>query len=86
MDKNTIVNAVNASHGTRLQSIDKRERDILSNIDHWQNSVTEKVRDPRAQGDGTHVGLAQMAGTPVVKMLPNLCWSPVCAGDPGQGC
>uniref|UniRef100_A0A8B9EZ06 Dynein regulatory complex subunit 3 n=1 Tax=Amazona collaria TaxID=241587 RepID=A0A8B9EZ06_9PSIT len=35
VDKTTIVNAVNASHGTRLQSIDKRESDILSNIYHW---------------------------------------------------
>ncbi|XP_030898947.2 dynein regulatory complex subunit 3 isoform X2 [Melopsittacus undulatus] len=43
VDKNTIVNAVNTSHGTRLRSIDKRESDILSNIDHWQNSVTEKA-------------------------------------------
>ncbi|XP_062474978.1 dynein regulatory complex subunit 3 [Pezoporus occidentalis] len=43
VDKNTIVNAVNASHGTRLRSIDKRESDILSNIDQWQNSVTEKA-------------------------------------------
>uniref|UniRef100_A0A8B9F043 Dynein regulatory complex subunit 3 n=1 Tax=Amazona collaria TaxID=241587 RepID=A0A8B9F043_9PSIT len=43
VDKTTIVNAVNASHGTRLQSIDKRESDILSNIYHWQNSVTEKA-------------------------------------------
>uniref|UniRef100_A0A672UEQ8 Dynein regulatory complex subunit 3 n=1 Tax=Strigops habroptila TaxID=2489341 RepID=A0A672UEQ8_STRHB len=47
VDKTTIVNTVNASHGTRLRSIDKRESDILSNIYHWQTSVTEQVRDPR---------------------------------------
>uniref|UniRef100_A0A672UF91 Dynein regulatory complex subunit 3 n=1 Tax=Strigops habroptila TaxID=2489341 RepID=A0A672UF91_STRHB len=30
VDKTTIVNTVNASHGTRLRSIDKRESDILT--------------------------------------------------------
>ncbi|XP_074014840.1 dynein regulatory complex subunit 3 [Numenius arquata] len=43
VDKNTIVNAVNASHGIRLLKIDKRESDILSNIYRWQTSVTEKA-------------------------------------------
>uniref|UniRef100_A0A672UBZ7 Dynein regulatory complex subunit 3 n=1 Tax=Strigops habroptila TaxID=2489341 RepID=A0A672UBZ7_STRHB len=43
VDKTTIVNTVNASHGTRLRSIDKRESDILSNIYHWQTSVTEQA-------------------------------------------
>uniref|UniRef100_A0A663NA27 Dynein regulatory complex subunit 3 n=1 Tax=Athene cunicularia TaxID=194338 RepID=A0A663NA27_ATHCN len=35
-DKTTIVNAVNASHGSRLLKIDKRESDILSNTDRWR--------------------------------------------------
>ncbi|KFW87896.1 Leucine-rich repeat-containing protein 48, partial [Phalacrocorax carbo] len=35
VDKNTIVNAVNASHGIRLLKIDKRERDIISNTYRW---------------------------------------------------
>ncbi|KFQ50092.1 Leucine-rich repeat-containing protein 48, partial [Pelecanus crispus] len=35
VDKTTIVNAVNASHGIRLLKIDKRESDILSNIYRW---------------------------------------------------
>ncbi|XP_009498428.2 dynein regulatory complex subunit 3 [Phalacrocorax carbo] len=43
VDKNTIVNAVNASHGIRLLKIDKRERDIISNTYRWQASVTEKA-------------------------------------------
>ncbi|PKU36901.1 leucine-rich repeat-containing protein 48 [Limosa lapponica baueri] len=43
VDENTIVNAVNASHGIRLLKIDKRESDILSNIYHWQTFVTEKA-------------------------------------------
>ncbi|KAM6197058.1 dynein regulatory complex subunit 3 [Sarcoramphus papa] len=43
VDKNTIVNAVNASHGIRLLKIDKRESDILSNTYRWQASVTEKA-------------------------------------------
>uniref|UniRef100_A0A8C8ASX1 Dynein regulatory complex subunit 3 n=1 Tax=Otus sunia TaxID=257818 RepID=A0A8C8ASX1_9STRI len=43
-DKTTIVNAVNASHGSRLLKIDKRESDILSNTYRWQASVTEKAR------------------------------------------
>ncbi|CAM9528341.1 unnamed protein product [Bubo scandiacus] len=42
-DKTTIVNAVNASHGSRLLKIDKRESDILSNTYRWQASVTEKI-------------------------------------------
>ncbi|XP_009284731.1 dynein regulatory complex subunit 3 [Aptenodytes patagonicus] len=43
VDKNTIVNAVNVSHGIRLLKIDKRESDILSNTYRWQASVTEKA-------------------------------------------
>uniref|UniRef100_A0A8C0BEC9 Dynein regulatory complex subunit 3 n=1 Tax=Buteo japonicus TaxID=224669 RepID=A0A8C0BEC9_9AVES len=43
VDKNTIVNAVNASHGIRLLKIAKRESDILSNTYRWQASVTEKM-------------------------------------------
>ncbi|KAM6352026.1 dynein regulatory complex subunit 3 [Alca torda] len=43
VDKNTIVSAVNASHGIHLLKIDKRESDILSNTYHWQTSVTEKA-------------------------------------------
>lgn len=78
MDKNTIVNAVSVSHGIRLLKIDKRESDILSNTYRWQASVTEKVRDPRAQGDGAQTGLAQAVGTLLGKTLPNLCWSPLC--------
>lgn len=78
MDKNTIVNAVNASHGIRLLKIAKRESDILSNTYRWQASVTEQVRDPHAQGDGAQTGLAQVVGTLLEKMLPNLCWSPLC--------
>ncbi|NXX53539.1 DRC3 protein, partial [Scopus umbretta] len=35
VDKNTIVNAVNASHGVRLLKMDKRESDILSNTYRW---------------------------------------------------
>uniref|UniRef100_A0A8D0ERP9 Dynein regulatory complex subunit 3 n=1 Tax=Strix occidentalis caurina TaxID=311401 RepID=A0A8D0ERP9_STROC len=37
-DKTTIVNAVNASHGSRLLKIDKRESDILSNTYRWQTA------------------------------------------------
>ncbi|NXV31420.1 DRC3 protein, partial [Rissa tridactyla] len=43
VDKNTIVNAVNTSHGIHLLKIDKRESDILSNTYRWQTSVTEKA-------------------------------------------
>ncbi|XP_009886843.1 PREDICTED: leucine-rich repeat-containing protein 48 [Charadrius vociferus] len=43
VDKNTIVNAVNASHGIRLLKIDKRESDILGNTYRWQTSMTEKA-------------------------------------------
>ncbi|NWV82046.1 DRC3 protein, partial [Dasyornis broadbenti] len=34
-DKNTIVNALNMSHGIRLLKIDKRESDMLSNTYQW---------------------------------------------------
>ncbi|XP_055662145.1 dynein regulatory complex subunit 3 isoform X2 [Falco peregrinus] len=43
VDKTTIVDAVNASHGIRLLKIDKRESNILSNTYRWQASVTEKA-------------------------------------------
>ncbi|XP_013798825.2 dynein regulatory complex subunit 3 [Apteryx mantelli] len=43
VDKNTIVNAVNASHDIHLLKIDNREGDILSNAHRWQASVTEKA-------------------------------------------
>ncbi|XP_009988158.1 PREDICTED: leucine-rich repeat-containing protein 48 [Tauraco erythrolophus] len=43
VDKTTIVNAANASHGIRLLKIDKRESDILCNTYRWQASVTEKA-------------------------------------------
>ncbi|GAB0196506.1 dynein regulatory complex subunit 3 [Grus japonensis] len=43
VDKATIVNTVNTSHGIRLLKIDKRECDILSNTYRWQVSVTEKA-------------------------------------------
>ncbi|NXN60621.1 DRC3 protein, partial [Rynchops niger] len=43
VDKNTIVNAVNTSHGIHLLKIDERETDILSNTYCWQTSVTEKA-------------------------------------------
>nr|XP_010303012.1 PREDICTED: leucine-rich repeat-containing protein 48 [Balearica regulorum gibbericeps] len=43
VDKATIVNTVNTSHGIRLLKIDKRECDILSNTYRWQASVTEKA-------------------------------------------
>ncbi|NWW77186.1 DRC3 protein, partial [Climacteris rufus] len=35
VDKTTIVNAVNASHGVRLRKIDKRESDMLCNTYRW---------------------------------------------------
>ncbi|XP_037241934.1 dynein regulatory complex subunit 3 isoform X1 [Falco rusticolus] len=84
VDKTTIVDAVNASHGIRLLKIDKRESNILSNTYRWQASVTEKVRDPHAQGDGAQMDLAQVVGTLLGRMLCSLCWSPLCARDPDK--
>ncbi|XP_010287129.1 PREDICTED: leucine-rich repeat-containing protein 48 [Phaethon lepturus] len=43
VDKTTIVNTLNTSHGIRLLKIYKRESDILSNTYRWQASVTEKA-------------------------------------------
>lgn len=74
VDKNTIVNAANVSHGVRLRKIDMRESDIFTNTYRWQASVTEKVRDPHAQGDGTQTGLAQAVGPLLGKTLPDF-WS-----------
>ncbi|NXM71429.1 DRC3 protein, partial [Serilophus lunatus] len=35
LDKDTLVNTINTSHGVRLQKIDKRESDMLCNTYHW---------------------------------------------------
>ncbi|XP_053898606.1 dynein regulatory complex subunit 3 isoform X1 [Malaclemys terrapin pileata] len=43
VDKDTIVNAVNASHDIHLLKIDNREDDIVTKAKSWSSSVIEEV-------------------------------------------
>ncbi|KAM7151755.1 dynein regulatory complex subunit 3 [Macrochelys suwanniensis] len=43
VDKDTIVNAVNASHDIHLLKIDNREDDIITKANSWSSSVIEEV-------------------------------------------
>ncbi|XP_034639862.1 dynein regulatory complex subunit 3 isoform X3 [Trachemys scripta elegans] len=43
VDKDTIVNAVNASHDIHLLKIDNREDDIVTKANSWSSSVIEEV-------------------------------------------
>ncbi|XP_025060369.1 dynein regulatory complex subunit 3 isoform X3 [Alligator sinensis] len=43
VDKDTIVNAVNASHDIHLLKIDNREDDIITKANSWQAVVIEEV-------------------------------------------
>ncbi|KAK2533658.1 Lrrc48 [Columba guinea] len=55
VDKNTIVNAANVSHGVRLRKIDMRESDIFTNTYRWQASVTEKAFQNEVDRNREHV-------------------------------
>ncbi|XP_025042163.1 dynein regulatory complex subunit 3 isoform X3 [Pelodiscus sinensis] len=43
VDKDTIVNAVNASHDIHLLKIDNREDDIITKANSWSSSVIDEV-------------------------------------------
>uniref|UniRef100_A0A8D0GGM6 Dynein regulatory complex subunit 3 n=1 Tax=Sphenodon punctatus TaxID=8508 RepID=A0A8D0GGM6_SPHPU len=43
VDKDTIVNAVNASHDIHLLKIDNREDDIITKSNSWSSAVIEEV-------------------------------------------
>lgn len=43
VDKDTIVNAVNASHDAHLLKIDNREDDIVTKANSWASVLIEKV-------------------------------------------
>uniref|UniRef100_A0A8C0JCH1 Dynein regulatory complex subunit 3 n=1 Tax=Chelonoidis abingdonii TaxID=106734 RepID=A0A8C0JCH1_CHEAB len=51
VDKDTIVNAVNASHDIHLLKIDNREDDIVTKANSWSSSVIEEVRKPLRLGE-----------------------------------
>uniref|UniRef100_A0A8C4WGQ3 Dynein regulatory complex subunit 3 n=1 Tax=Gopherus evgoodei TaxID=1825980 RepID=A0A8C4WGQ3_9SAUR len=51
VDKDTIVNAVNASHDIHLLKIDNREDDIITKANSWSSSVIEEVRKPLRLGE-----------------------------------
>uniref|UniRef100_A0A803YJE2 Dynein regulatory complex subunit 3 n=1 Tax=Meleagris gallopavo TaxID=9103 RepID=A0A803YJE2_MELGA len=85
-DKNTIVNMVNKSHKIHLLKISMRECDILLNMYRWEASVKEKVRNLHAHMKGWVTdGLPHVAGAPLGKLLPRLCWRPLCCSqDPNK--
>ncbi|KAF7242934.1 Dynein regulatory complex subunit 3 [Varanus komodoensis] len=43
VDKDTIVNAVNASHDIHLLKIDNREDEIITKANGWASALIEKV-------------------------------------------
>ncbi|XP_042293758.1 dynein regulatory complex subunit 3 [Sceloporus undulatus] len=45
VDKDTIVNAVNASHDIHLLKIDNREDDIITKANGWASVIIEKVHN-----------------------------------------
>ncbi|XDV13805.1 hypothetical protein PO909_002132 [Leuciscus waleckii] len=45
VDKDTVTNAVSASHYTHLQKIDDRENELLARINSWKSSLLKSVLD-----------------------------------------
>ncbi|XP_074064541.1 dynein regulatory complex subunit 3 [Macrotis lagotis] len=44
-DKDTVVNAVGASHDIHLLKIDNREDDLITNVTNWCSAVVDKVHE-----------------------------------------
>jgi len=45
VDKDTVTNAVNASHDTHLLKIDNREDELLTRIKSWMSGLLKSVHD-----------------------------------------
>ncbi|CAM4736095.1 unnamed protein product, partial [Leuciscus chuanchicus] len=45
VDKDTVTNAVSASHDTHLQKIDDREDELLARVNSWMSSLLKSVLD-----------------------------------------
>ncbi|XP_068943978.1 dynein regulatory complex subunit 3 [Petaurus breviceps papuanus] len=44
-DKDTVVNAVGASHDIHLLKIDNREDDLITNVTNWCSNIVDKVHN-----------------------------------------
>ncbi|MBN3303924.1 DRC3 protein, partial [Amia calva] len=58
VDKDTVINAVSASHDTHLLKIDNREDELMTKINSWSTTLIEKVKPCRGltppQNDTNH--------------------------------
>nr|XP_034986927.1 dynein regulatory complex subunit 3 isoform X2 [Zootoca vivipara] len=55
VDKDTIVNAVNASHDIHLLKIDNREDEIITKANNWVSTLVEKVHKTEIQRNRSRV-------------------------------
>ncbi|XP_053222176.1 dynein regulatory complex subunit 3 isoform X2 [Podarcis raffonei] len=55
VDKDTIVNAVNASHDIHLLKIDNREDEIITKANGWASTLVEKVHKTEIQRNRSRV-------------------------------
>ncbi|CAM4410973.1 unnamed protein product [Leuciscus chuanchicus] len=49
VDKDTVTNAVSASHYTHLQKIDDRENELLARINSWKSSLLKSIRNDEVE-------------------------------------
>ncbi|XP_062308146.1 dynein regulatory complex subunit 3 isoform X1 [Osmerus eperlanus] len=45
VDKDTVINAVSASHDTHLLKIDNREDELVTRINNWMGSLMKSIQD-----------------------------------------
>ncbi|CAM4736067.1 unnamed protein product [Leuciscus chuanchicus] len=45
VDKDTVTNAVSASHDTHLQKIDDREDELLARVNSWMSSLLKSIHN-----------------------------------------
>ncbi|XP_066546295.1 dynein regulatory complex subunit 3 [Amia ocellicauda] len=49
VDKDTVINAVSASHDTHLLKIDNREDELMTKINSWSTTLIEKVHSDEVE-------------------------------------
>ncbi|CDQ88962.1 unnamed protein product [Oncorhynchus mykiss] len=45
VDKDTVINAVSASHDTHLLKIDNREDELMTRCNSWMSALMKSVQD-----------------------------------------
>ncbi|XP_077305649.1 dynein regulatory complex subunit 3 [Lithobates pipiens] len=60
VDKDTIVNAVSASHDIHLLKIDNREDELVTNINNWATNLMQKVHREELQRNRKRVAEINM--------------------------